>query len=219
MPVSFAMFCKTLLVSVACAAALRRDDVGSNYQLPTVALAKGTRLYSCQPHELDPHRDLWTFIGFEYFGYCTVTLEAATKKMAEMGWQGEPEQIGEFDPQVSYAKVFEVVRPCEMVLVDGKNSSTLVERFGPSAVFQNAKTLDMPNWISQFKHAEIMSQIKQKDGVVQCDAGLDVAVFHGISSNDSSACIRPVERDRLPTAAEIADQQRLISSASCSRFT
>ena len=80
-----------------------------------------------------------------------MTVESAAEKMAKMGWPGEPEDIGKFDPSASYAKVWQVVRPCMMVLADGKNSSTLTARFGQGAIFQHAETLDLPNWRSEVK--------------------------------------------------------------------
>ena len=209
---------KLLVPLVMAAAGVRREDVHSLLQVPIVSLGVGTRLYSCQQHQLDPQRDLWTILEFEYFGYC-MTVESAAEKMAKMGWPGEPEDIGKFDPSASYAKVWQVVRPCKMVLADGKNSSTLTARFGQGASFQHAETLDLPNWRSEVKSSELRSELLKSDGVVQCDSGIDVAVFHGIATNDPHACIRQVEPDRLPTAAELRQQQQAYSSHTCDRFT
>ncbi|CAE7225670.1 unnamed protein product [Symbiodinium natans] len=208
----------TLASLATFARGLRRDDLHTQLDLPIVTLPMGTRLYSCQQHELDPQRDLWTMISIKYFGYCT-TVEAAAKKMAEMGWQGNPEDIGRFDSRASYAKVWQVVRPCKMLLGDGRNSSTLTHRFGPGARFENVETLDTPNWRSHVKFADMREQLLKSDGLVQCDAGIDVAVFHGISTDDRHACIRQVEPDRLPTATEVEQQQQLLSVKGCDRFT
>jgi len=191
-------------------------------RLPVAVLPLGTRFYSCQQHEPNPQRPLWTFLGFQYFGYC-LTVERAAEMMAEDGWAGPPEDIGKHLPRAAYAKVWEAVRPCHLVMMDGRNSSVLRARFGPKAEFQNAEVLDMP----QEQRAALGRdrertgrELQESDGWVACDAGLDVAVFHGVSSNDETKCLRQVEPDRLPTASEVAAQQKALDEApSCYRFT
>ncbi|CAE7768280.1 unnamed protein product [Symbiodinium necroappetens] len=135
-------------------------------------------------------------------------------------WVGQVSQgTGQFDPSASYAKVWQVVRPCKMVLADGKNSSTLTARFGQGASFEHAETLNLPNWRDELK-SELGSELLKRDGVVQCDSGIDVAVFHGIATNGTHACIQQVEPDRLPTAAELRQQQQArYSRTGCDRFT
>jgi len=210
-----------------------------SYGLPVVKFPVGTKFYSCVQHNLDPNRELWTFLNVEYLAYCATVEDAAEFKgiKPEAMTQEIVDATLQELPEIPLLRVFEVTeRPCSMLIWDHKkDASQLAERFGSGATFQNSDFFAKPGEEQMKRKVDLLTHVVQDspakgyyntratalkiDGFVQCDAGLEAAVFT-LGSWEQPSCIQQVGEDKLPTRAEKELQEGIVTKLpDCKRFT